>query len=78
MPSGISLAKSFQAYQRLGNHIRRSRVNAGLSQMQLANRVCICHDTMSRIERGVCRTEILVILEIAEILDQDVVVWLKD
>ena len=78
MPTGISLTKSSQAYQRLGNRIRQCRVDAGLSQTQLANKVCICHDTMSRIERGLCRSEILVVLEIAETLDQDVVDWMKD
>ena len=78
MPSGIPLHKSTISYKRLGDRIRQSRLSAGLSQTQLATQIGICHDTMSRIERGLCRSELLVVLELGEILDQDVVAWLKD
>jgi putative transcriptional regulator len=48
------------------------RYEAGLTQAELARRVCVARETISRIERGRLVPSVLLALRIAEVLNTDV------
>ncbi len=54
--------------KRLGNRIRELRTRAGLTQAQLADRVDVSHEFMSRLERGLKAPSLATIEKIAKAL----------
>ena len=78
MPTGIRLAIKSQAYKRLGDRIRQSRLSAGLTQENLASLTGLGHDAVSRLELGRSRVEVMVLVKLAEALCQDVNALLSD
>ena len=55
----------------LGRLVRRSRKQAGMSQVQLATRLRQPQSFVSKIERGERHLEVVVFLEVARILGRD-------
>lgn len=54
--------------KRLGNRIRELRARAGLTQAQLADRVDISHEFMSRLERGLKAPSLNTVEKVADAL----------
>ncbi|MFT5509821.1 MAG: GAF domain-containing protein [Hyphomicrobiaceae bacterium] len=70
--SDIGQEKAFQQSnpvdQKLGERLRQARVNAQLSQEDVASRLDISTEEMQRMESGVLRTEATLLLELSRIL----------
>ncbi len=64
--------------ERLGQNVRRFRVERKLSQEELAFQAEIDRTYVSQIERGVINPSLLVLWKIATVLAVDVVALLKD
>ena len=56
----------------LANDVRRFREAAGLTQMQLAQRMGVSRKTVNTVENGVFAPSIVVALKLAEALDVSV------
>lgn len=58
------------AGEELGKQIKLARISAQLTQQQLAERVYISQDTVSRYERGIVVPDILRLLAIGRALEK--------
>ena len=72
MAAGKPLYVNLSDYRVLGEAIRERREDLGLKQKTLALSVGISDDTLSKIERGKCRSELIVVMEIAEVLQRNI------
>ena len=63
----------FNLSKQLGNRVRDLRTRAGLTQAQLADRIDVSHEFMSRLERGLKTPSLSTAGKIAESLGMEMV-----
>jgi transcriptional regulator with XRE-family HTH domain len=62
--------KESDSYVDLGAKIRKARQSVNLTQLALAAKIKVCHDTISKIELGKCHPDILIINAIAGVINE--------
>lgn len=65
-------------YVAIGKRIRESRINAGLTQENLAELASCSESTICRLENGTCMTSVQTLIDISDILNTSISSFLVD
>ena len=77
MPQLMPQPGNGRGHLNLASSIRQLRLRSGLSQRQLATRMAVPRTYVSKIERGVCRVDVVELIGICEVLGLDPSMFVK-
>lgn len=70
--------KKNSIYKSLGNKISKKRRALGITGQQLANMLGVSQQQVSRYERGICRIDVYLLLQLSDIFNESIYYFISD